>query len=151
MNISVTRLTNQVEKMVELNRLFADVFEDNVYKDPSKMPSHDYLQSWLRNPDNVALVAQEGDNVVGGIVAYTLHKFEQERSEIYIYDLAVSRNQQRRGVGRQLVAEVCKIAKRQDSWTVFVQADEGDEAIKFYESLNPTENLKTRNFDLPLN
>jgi aminoglycoside 3-N-acetyltransferase I len=36
------------------------------------------------------LVAQVGDTVIGGLVADELIKFEQERREVYIYDLAVA-------------------------------------------------------------
>jgi len=38
----------------------------------------------------IAVAAMEGDAVIGGIAAYELRKFEQQRSEIYIYDLAVA-------------------------------------------------------------
>ncbi|MGI9404951.1 MAG: hypothetical protein ACR2O4_01155 [Hyphomicrobiaceae bacterium] len=38
--------------------------------------------------------------VIGGLVAYELKKFEQERSEIYIYDLAVAAEHRRKGVPR---------------------------------------------------
>ena len=38
----------------------------------------------------IALAASKGGEVVGGIAAYELKKFEQPRSEIYIYDLAVA-------------------------------------------------------------
>ena len=40
----------------------------------------------------IALVALDGNKVVGGLAAYVLDKFEQERKEIYIYDLAVSKD-----------------------------------------------------------
>jgi aminoglycoside 3-N-acetyltransferase I len=38
----------------------------------------------------VALVALDGPAVVGALAGYELPKFEQERSEFYIYDLAVA-------------------------------------------------------------
>jgi aminoglycoside 3-N-acetyltransferase I len=38
--------------------------------------------------------------VVGGIAAYELKKFEQERSEIYIYDLAVASEHRREALRR---------------------------------------------------
>jgi aminoglycoside 3-N-acetyltransferase I len=42
-------------------------------------------------------VALQDGEVVGGIAAYELIKFEQERSEIYIYDLAVAATHRRKG------------------------------------------------------
>jgi aminoglycoside 3-N-acetyltransferase I len=38
----------------------------------------------------IALAALQDDVVIGGVAAYELKKFERERSEIYIYDLAVA-------------------------------------------------------------
>ena len=43
--------------------------------------------------------------------------------------------------------ELQTVAKSLGAYIVFVQADEGDEAVAFYESLHPAENLRTRNFD----
>lgn len=51
----------------------------------------------------------EGD-VVGGLVAYELAKFEQERSEVYIYDLAVLASHRRQGVATALIAELKSLA-----------------------------------------
>ena len=36
--------------------------------------------------------------MIGGLVAYVLPKFEQARSEIYLYDLAVDAAHRQRGV-----------------------------------------------------
>lgn len=44
-----------------------------------------YLERLLGRDTFIALAALEDDQVVGGVAAYVLPKFEQERSEIYIY------------------------------------------------------------------
>jgi aminoglycoside 3-N-acetyltransferase I len=54
---------------------------------------------------------QEG-TVVGGLAAYELKKFEQERSEIYIYDLAVREEHRRQGIATALIGELKAIARR---------------------------------------
>ena len=47
----------------------------------------------------LALAAMaDGAQVVGGLAGYVLPKFEQERSEFYIYDLAVAEPYRRQGV-----------------------------------------------------
>jgi GNAT superfamily N-acetyltransferase len=58
----------------------------------------------------IALAAVEGDAVVGGIVAYELEKFEQERSEIYVYDLAVAGPHRRQGIATALIEQLKTIA-----------------------------------------
>jgi aminoglycoside 3-N-acetyltransferase I len=77
-----------------------------------------------------------GSEVVGGLAAYELDKFEQDRREIYIYDLAVIERHRRRGVATGLIGELRKIASAQNVYVIFVQADTEDgPAIALYESL----------------
>jgi aminoglycoside 3-N-acetyltransferase I len=61
-------------------------------------PSDDYLSRLLTKQHFIAVVAMNGSEVVGGLAAYELDKFEQDRREIYIYDLAVVESHRRRGV-----------------------------------------------------
>jgi len=147
MDYSVRRLTkNDLETMRLLNVLFGEVFEDHENYHDHK-PSDDYLRDVLENENTIVVVAFQGNEVVGGLVAYVLDKFERQRREVYLYDLAVSTAHQRKGIGRRLIDELKIIARELGAYVVFVQADEGDEAVAFYESLQPAENLRTRNFD----
>jgi aminoglycoside 3-N-acetyltransferase I len=80
--------------------------------------------------------------VVGGLAAYELRKFEQERSEIYIYDLAVADTHRRRGIATALIQELKKIAALRGAYVIFVQADIGDEpAIALYTKLGVREDV----------
>lgn len=147
MEVKLYRLKSKdVSQLIDLNKLFADVFED--YENYlGNQPSSEYLRNFLSNRDNVVIVAENKGDVIGGLVAYVLNKFEQSRKELYIYDLAVAKDVQRHGVGKNLVNKLLENAKELDAYVVFVQADEGDEAVHFYESLSPSENIKTRSFD----
>lgn len=150
MGITITQLTKQdVPKLQKLNELFGAVFEDaDNYQ--SRLPRAEYLADFLAQWQNIVLVAEQDGQIVGGLVAYCLTKFEQERKEVYLYDLAVSADHQRHGIGKLLMNELRTVAKSLGAYIVFVQADEGDEAVAFYESLQPVENLKTRNFDFDI-
>lgn len=147
MNSITTRLTqHDTPKLQKLNELFGAVFEDpNNYQ--THPPREEYLADFLAQDQNIVLVAEQDGQVVGGLVAYCLTKFEQERKEVYLYDLAVSTDHQRQGIGKILMNELRVVAKSLGAYIVFVQADEGDDAVAFYESLHPAENLRTRNFD----
>jgi aminoglycoside 3-N-acetyltransferase I len=80
--------------------------------------------------------------VVGGIAAYDLRKFEQERSEIYIYDLAVAAEHRREGIATALILELKKIAAARAAYVIFVQADIGDTpAIELYTKLGVREDV----------
>jgi aminoglycoside 3-N-acetyltransferase I len=57
----------------------------------------------------IALAALKNGAVVGGLTAYELQKFEQERSEIYIYDLAVAAAHRREGIATALIQKLQQI------------------------------------------
>jgi aminoglycoside 3-N-acetyltransferase I len=86
---------------------------------------------------------------VGGIAAYELKKFEQERSEIYIYDLAVAALHRREGIATALIAELRKIAAGRGAYVIFVQADRRDApAIALYTKLGTRKDAL--HFDIPI-
>lgn len=105
-----------------LNRLFAEVFEEPETYDHAK-PSAAYVEDVLRLDHVVLLVAEDRDQVVGGLGGYLLHKFEQERSELFIYDLAVAANRRREGIATALIEETRRIAREGGAWSIFVEAD----------------------------
>ena len=128
-------------ELKDLLRVFAEAFEDQASYQ-SAVPSDEYLNSLLGREDFIPLVAVADGNVVGGLAAYVLRKFEQERSEIYIYDLAVDENYRRRGIATGLINKLREIAREKGAWVLYVQADLGDDpAIKLYESLGTREDV----------
>lgn len=128
-------------KLKDLLSVFADAFDDHdSYQ--TAIPSDEYLNKLLAREDFIPLVAVVDDKVVAGLAAYVLIKFEQERSEIYIYDLAVLEDYRRQGIATGLINKIREIAKDIGSYVIFVQADHGDDpAIKLYESLGTREDV----------
>jgi aminoglycoside 3-N-acetyltransferase I len=117
--------------------MFGQAFEDPpTYM--ARQPRADYLKQLLAGDYFIALAALDGDQVVGGIAAYELRKFEQERSEIYIYDLAVLSSHRRQGVATAMIEALKKIAVQRGAYAIFVQADTDEDdlpAIALYEKL----------------
>jgi aminoglycoside 3-N-acetyltransferase I len=96
----------------------------------------------LRSDHFIALVAMHDGNVVAGLTAYELKKAERERSEIYIYDLAVKAEHRRRGIATALITELKAIAKTRRAYVIFVQADYVDPpAIALYTKLGTREDV----------
>ena len=92
--------------------------------------------------EDVELVAMKDDAIVGGLAAYELRKFEQERSEIYIYDLAVAAAHRREGIATALIQDLKKIAAARGAYVIYVQADLGDApAIALYSKLGAREDV----------
>lgn len=71
-----------------------------------------------------------------------LEKFERERSEIYIYDLAVELQHRREGVATALIQNLREVAAAHGAYVIFVQADLGDDpAIQLYTKLGTREDV----------
>ena len=133
--------SNDVPSMEALLTVFGEAFEDmETYGE--ERPSRSYLKRLLGSEHFIALVALKGDEVVGGLAAYVLEKFERERSEIYIYDLAVSEAHRREGIATALIQKLKKIAAARGAYVIFVQADHGDDpAITLYSKLGIREDV----------
>lgn len=125
--------------MRALNAVFSAAFEEpETYA--AAPPGDDYLQRLLARPEIILLLAEQDGTAVGALGAYELVKFEQARSEIYIYDIAVVEAVRRRGVATSLIAALGAIARERGAGTVFVQADSADEApITLYRRLARSE------------
>lgn len=141
---------DDLEWMRALLVTFGEAFHDlETYT--GSQPGDDYLRRLLASDCFIALVATIDGEVVGGLAAYELRKFEQERSEIYIYDLAVAERHRRKGVATALIRELREMARARGAHAIFVQADTGVEdapAIALYTGLGIRESVL--HFDIPV-
>lgn len=142
MNLTIQPIaTEDVALMEALLVTFGEAF-DEVETYSGKRPSADYLRQLLRSDYFIALAALKAGEVVGGLAAYELKKFEQERSEIYIYDLAVSAPHRREGIATALIQKLQEVAAARGAYVIFVQADIGDQpAIELYAKLGVREDV----------
>ena len=122
--------------------LYAEAFEMPAeYLD--NQPDDDWLGHLLQRPDFICLIAEtETGQIIGGLSAYLLQKFEQPRQEIFIYDLAVSALWRRQGVASQMLGWVCRQAEQLGAWVIIIEAEEGDEpAVQLYRKLASSEEM----------
>lgn len=139
---------DDLQPIRDLLLVFAEAFgEQSTYL--SAQPSDSYLRNLLGHDHFIAMTAVHRGKVIGGLTAYVLQKCEQERSEIYIYDLAVGKAHRRKGVATALIGNLRRLGKSCQAWVIFVQADRGDEAaIKLYSALGSREDVY--HFDMAL-
>lgn len=119
--------------------MFGRAFEDEATYIGAQ-PEADYLRRLLGGEQFIALAAVADGTVIGGLAAYELPKFEQARSEIYIYDLAVAEEHRRKGVATALIEALKPIARQRGAWVIYVQADPPDApAVALYDKLGTRE------------
>lgn len=132
MTIRTQRLTsNDPELARRLFAVMADVFEE-----PNQELDDAYLTALLARSDFWALAALEGDQVIGGVTAHALPMTRSAAYELFIYDVAVRSDRQRRGVGRLLLQALREGAAAAGITVSFVPADNEDtHALDFYRAL----------------
>lgn len=137
---------DDVALLKSLLAVFGEAFgEPHTYQ--GAVPRDEYLKGLLGSGHFIALVALTGNIVVGGLAAYELRKFEQQRKEIHIYDLAVSAEHRRKHIATNLIRTLRNLARDRGAYLIFVQADQGDTpAIRLYESLGKREDI--HHFDI---
>lgn len=144
MSVKIIHLNeNDVALLQAINAMFCEVFDDQESYSNNK-PSPSYLQALLGTTNFIALAAVDGEKVVGAIAAYELKKFEQERSEIYIYDLAVIPTFRRKGIATALIQRLKAVGAARGAYVIFVQSDKGVEdqpAIELYSKLGAIEDV----------
>jgi aminoglycoside 3-N-acetyltransferase I len=126
----ISRLTKKSSKeFKELIKLFNDVFQEG----NDLLPSDSYLENLLTNPYLMVYVTTIDNEIVGGLTAYILPKYNAEKSELFIYDIAVKPEFQRRGIGRSLISKIKEDCVNIDIDEIFVAANEEDDyALDFY-------------------
>jgi len=146
---AIQRLTAaDLPLMRAMNAMFGEAFDDPAAYEAAA-PSDAWLTGLLAKDHVYALAAVSQGAVAGGLVAYRLDKFEQARSEIYIYDLAVAEPWRRQGIATALIAHLQTLAAEDGAWVIFVQGDYGDDpALALYDKLGAREAVL--HFDIPV-
>ena len=102
------RFIESAEEFQGLLEVFREVFD----WEKSEFPDSSYLSNLLENPQLLVLIAKAEDKIVGGLTAYVLPGYQTKKSSIFIYDLGVTTNFQRQGIGKSLIDKLLDYAKK---------------------------------------
>lgn len=149
MDYKIIRLdNNKATLMTDVLDCFSIAFDEPENYTHNR-PDKRYFKNLLSDDNFICLAAYANNHLLGALVAYVLKKFEQNRCEIYIYDLAVYEKYRRKGIATALIEQVKIIAKKIGAYTVYVQADYVDKpAISLYTKLGTREEVL--HFDITL-
>ena len=127
-----------IDTVEDLNALI-DVFDEVFGNEVGERPADDYIKNLLSQQTFRAITAKVDGEIVGGLTLYILDQYYSPKPLAYIYDLAVSGQFQRKGIGRRLIEFTNKYCRDQGFEEVFVQADKVDLfALDFYRATNPS-------------
>jgi aminoglycoside 3-N-acetyltransferase I len=132
MEVGIKQLNyNDIDAFKALIGVFAEVFEMEDFS----MPSDGYLMEVLSEPNFMCFVSMMNNQVLGGLTSYILTPYYSQRPIAYIYDLAVKKEHQRKGIGKKLMSAINTHCKNNGFDEVFVQAEKIDDyALDFYRS-----------------
>jgi len=115
-----------------------------VFDEPRRALPDDYVDVLLARADFWVVAALEADAPVGGITAHVLPMTRSPSRELFVYDIAVREDRQRRGVGRTMLVELIAQAATAGIGSVFVAvADEDVHAMDFYRAVGGAESPVT--------
>jgi aminoglycoside 3-N-acetyltransferase I len=107
-----------------------------VFHEVASPLSDAYVDQLLGDDRSWVLAASAGEEVVGGLTAHLLPMTRASGTELFIYDLAVRADHQRRGVGRRLLGHLARSSADAGVQLTFVDADAKDSgAVAFYRAL----------------
>lgn len=98
--------------------------------------SPEYFESVLSAPSNIVIIASEGTEAVGFLVAYTLARLDEERPMVCLYEIEVAPGRRREGIGKCMIEVLQKHCRALDAtkiWGIVDRSNEG--AVAFYEKV----------------
>jgi aminoglycoside 3-N-acetyltransferase I len=132
---------NEPFKIVRLKMPEVDLFQElvqllnAVFEEGNTVASKNQLKKLLSKSNFHAVAAIKGNKIVGGLTAYELERYYTDKSELYIYDIAIQAELQKQGIGKALINHLKEYATQNEIEAIFVQAySEDKQAVKFYES-----------------
>jgi aminoglycoside 3-N-acetyltransferase I len=138
---------DDADNFTGLVKIFKEVFEIG-NKD---LPSQHHFAQLLANNSFIAMAATVNNEVFGGLTAYVLQSYHSEKPTVYLYDIAVKKIHQRKGIGSKLVKMLIEYCAEKNYSNAFVQAEADDEeAISFYQKTAYTESIHAVQFTYSL-
>lgn len=141
--MDITKLNKtQVDEFRNLIEIFKEVFENDL-----EIPDNKYLGSLLSDSNFLVFVVIINGKIVGGLTIFVLHGYYGSKPIAYIYDVGISPSFQGKGLGKELIAEVCRFCKENGFEDAYVEAESDDiDAVNFYRQTKYSSETKAIHF-----
>jgi ribosomal protein S18 acetylase RimI-like enzyme len=122
--IEVTRLK---PKDAELAQRAINALKPSRERDHKNVTA-DYMQNFLEEDKNILILALEDHSPVGFALAYLLDRVDRNRAMILFYEIIVSDNHRRHGLGTKMVNELKRIGQDLNVMKIWVLTDQSNTA-----------------------
>ena len=128
-------------------KMLLQIFEEEFEMSDFTPPSDIYLKKLLQNPKFKVIVAMSKNEVIAGLTMYILDVYYSQKQIGYIYDLAVSKPHQKKGIGKLLLERAVSFGLVNEFELIFVQAEtEEKDVLEFYRATPVTGELQATHF-----
>ena len=86
------------------------------------------MTTFLENPYNHLLVAVEGSETAGYIIAYEMQRADREQTMMHLYDITVLKKYRQKDIGTALIEELKSICSTRPMMKMFVGTNRSNEA-----------------------
>lgn len=101
----------------------------------SKVIDESDVNNFINNPDNYLIGCIDSNMVVGFLLAYRLQRYDGKNDMIYIHEIEVMENYQRKGIGRTLIELMHMLCIEMKTYKMFVITNKSNKAaIELYKS-----------------
>lgn len=94
------------------------------------------IQNYISEKDKIILVAEVDSKVVGMISLVFLPRLNRNKPEAWIPEFIVDKEYRNKGIGRELLKECIRIAKREKCWRIRLETGlSRKDAQRFYKMM----------------
>jgi len=95
---------------------------------PIELATVTAMTTFLENPFNHLLVAVDGSETAGYLIAYELQRPDREQSMMHLYDITVVNKHRQKGIGTALIEQLKFICATKPMMKMFVVTNRSNEA-----------------------
>ena len=88
------------------------------------------LETFLRNPANYLLVAEQENEAAGYLLAYRLERADREASQMFVYEVGVAPAWRGRGLASALMEKIKELARAEGMFEAFVLTSRSNDAAR---------------------